>query len=69
LIDDEHKIWKRERYLKDRHWIDRQTKSLTIEILVYNSQEQPLISRILATFQFNRGKTSTIILTKTFGMS
>jgi hypothetical protein len=57
LFDDEDTIHKRIRYLKDRHWLDRQTKHLAIEFLVYNGQEEPLICKVELKFDFTRGKT------------
>jgi hypothetical protein len=56
LFDDEKTIHKRVSYLKDRHWIDKQTKKVKIEFLVYNGQEDPLISKVDLNFHFTRGE-------------
>jgi len=55
MLDDEEVIYKRVQYLKDRHWLDRETKSLSIEFLAYNGQTEPLISRVSLEFEFTRG--------------
>jgi len=55
MIDEESKIWNRERYLKDRHWLDRETQMLDISMLLLNSQVEPLISHVNIHFEFTRG--------------
>mmetsp|Transcript_10650 Transcript_10650/g.13928 ORF Transcript_10650/g.13928 Transcript_10650/m.13928 type:complete len:114 (-) Transcript_10650:549-890(-) len=54
MLDDEEVIYKRVQYLKDRHWLDRDTKYVTIEFLVYNGQVEPLVTKIELTFDFTR---------------
>jgi hypothetical protein len=55
LFDTEDVIYKRVNYLKDRHWIDKQTKDVTFSILLYNGQDEPLVCEALLTFEFSRG--------------
>jgi len=55
LFDDESTIWTRLDYLQERHWIDRNTKIVSAELLVYNGQVEPLISKSVISFDFTRG--------------
>jgi len=55
LFDEEDVITKRIDYLKDRHWIDKQTRDVTFALLVYNGQEEPLVAEALLKFDFSRG--------------
>ena len=57
MFDEEDVIKKRIDYLKDRHWIDKQTKDVTFALLVYNGQEEPLVAEALLKFDFSRGST------------
>mmetsp|Transcript_28856 Transcript_28856/g.48749 ORF Transcript_28856/g.48749 Transcript_28856/m.48749 type:complete len:683 (+) Transcript_28856:288-2336(+) len=54
LLDDDEVINKRLSYLKDRHWLDKQTKKVTFELLVLNGQHDPLICNAKLTLLFNR---------------
>ena len=56
LFDEETVIQQRLAYLKDRHWIDEQTKEITFTFFVLNAQEEPLVSEAKLSFYFNRGK-------------
>jgi hypothetical protein len=56
LFDEEEVIRQRVNYLKDRHWIDKQTKEVTFSILILNGQYEPLVCESLLTFDFSRGK-------------
>eukprot|EP00928_Gymnodinium_smaydae_P100431 TRINITY_DN984_c0_g1_i1.p1 TRINITY_DN984_c0_g1~~TRINITY_DN984_c0_g1_i1.p1 ORF type:complete len:619 (+),score=62.44 TRINITY_DN984_c0_g1_i1:81-1937(+) len=49
---------RRLKYLEDRHWIDRQTKTITVEILSTNQQYEPLMS--VAIFKFHLDRTGYI---------
>jgi hypothetical protein len=55
LRDDVDIIKKRLRYLEERHWVDKQTKRVTFEILVFNGQTEPLVTRIGFELVFSRG--------------
>jgi hypothetical protein len=55
LLSNDKIIEKRVNYMKDRHWLDRQTKYVNIEYLVYNGQVEPLICKVVITFDFTRG--------------
>ena len=55
LFDEEEVIRQRVNYLKDRHWIDKQTKEVTFSILILNGQYEPLVCESLLTFDFSRG--------------
>lgn len=55
LFDSESTLWTRLAYLEDRHWIDRKTKIISVEFLVYNGQVEPLISKSVISFDFTRG--------------
>lgn len=54
LLDTDDVIAKRVEYLEDRHFLDKQTKSLEIELLAYNAQTEPLICRAILKFKFDR---------------
>jgi len=45
---------KRLTYLEDRHWIDRQTKSVIVELLVVNEQYEPLLCEAILEFVITR---------------
>jgi hypothetical protein len=55
LFDDEEVIFKRISYLKDRHWIDKQTKDVTFSLVLFNGQEEPFVCEALLKFSFSRG--------------
>jgi hypothetical protein len=55
LFDDEDVIYKRVNYLKDRHWIDKQTKDITFSLILFNGQDEPLACEALLKFEFSRG--------------
>jgi len=55
LFDEEEIIYKRIDYLKDRHWIDKQTKDITFSLIVFNSQYEPFVVEALLKFDFSRG--------------
>jgi len=55
LLDDDEVINKRLHFLKDRHWLDKQTKKVTFELLVLNGQHDPLICEIKLNCLFTRG--------------
>ena len=55
LFDEEDVIHKRVDYLKDRHWIDKQTKEVSFSIFVLNAQEEPLVAETKLSFEFTRG--------------
>ena len=54
LFDDEDTIRKRLNYLKDRNWIDAQTKTVTFALLVFNGQDEPLVTEALLSLDFSR---------------
>jgi len=54
LMEPYDVIKKRVEYLEDRHWIDKQTRKVTIELLVQNHQYEPLVSLVLFRFYFDR---------------
>mmetsp|Transcript_56874 Transcript_56874/g.106822 ORF Transcript_56874/g.106822 Transcript_56874/m.106822 type:complete len:727 (-) Transcript_56874:173-2353(-) len=54
LLDDDEVINKRLKYLEDRHWLDKQTKEVTFELLVLNGQHDPLICEIKLSCLFTR---------------
>jgi len=49
-----HVLKNQVQYLEDRHWIDQQTRQITIELLVQNYQFEPLFSLVLIRFRFDR---------------
>eukprot|EP00928_Gymnodinium_smaydae_P079988 TRINITY_DN6379_c0_g1_i2.p1 TRINITY_DN6379_c0_g1~~TRINITY_DN6379_c0_g1_i2.p1 ORF type:complete len:632 (-),score=59.24 TRINITY_DN6379_c0_g1_i2:230-2125(-) len=53
-LEPQKDIKRRLEYLADRHWIDKQTKTITIEILTTNQQYEPLISLAIFKFMFDR---------------
>jgi hypothetical protein len=55
LFDTKEVIKKRIDYLKDRHWIDKQTTDVTFSLLFYNGQGEPLVCEALLKFLFSRG--------------
>ena len=62
LFDEEEIIYKRIDYLKDRHWIDKQTKDITFSLLVFNGQYEPFVCEALLKFDFSRGMFSALYL-------
>ena len=61
LFDEKEVINKRVDYLKDRHWIDKQTMDVTFSLLFYNGQVEPLVCEALLTFDFSRGMRSMLL--------
>mmetsp|Transcript_45200 Transcript_45200/g.130937 ORF Transcript_45200/g.130937 Transcript_45200/m.130937 type:complete len:607 (+) Transcript_45200:53-1873(+) len=49
-----HILKRQVRYLEDRHWIDKQTRLVTIELLMQNYQFEPLLSIVLFRFRFDQ---------------
>jgi hypothetical protein len=63
LQDPEETILKRSAYLEDRHWIDKQTSVVTVELLIYNGQQEALLSEVVLEFAFDRtGYITTHVL-------
>lgn len=58
LLDKEEISKKRIHYLEDRHWIDKQTKTITFELLVLNNQHEPLVCEMKLVFKLSRGASS-----------
>ncbi|KAJ1454484.1 hypothetical protein M885DRAFT_618063 [Pelagophyceae sp. CCMP2097] len=53
-LEPRSRIEQRIRYLEDRHWIDKQTKTVRIELLIYNGQLEPLLCEVILSFDFHR---------------
>lgn len=61
MFDEKEVINKRVDYLKDRHWIDKQTKDVTFSLLFYNGQDEPLVCEALLKFDFSRGAPASFV--------
>lgn len=60
MFDSDEVIRKRLQYLEDRHWIDKQSKAVTFELLVLNNQHEPLVCEMKVTFTLTRGNRRTL---------
>ena len=53
-LEPSERISERVHYLEERRWIDRQTKTAIVELLLYNGQSEPLMCEVLLEFEFHR---------------
>ncbi|KAJ8613242.1 hypothetical protein CTAYLR_004539 [Chrysophaeum taylorii] len=54
LLDTDDVVGARLDYLKERRFVDKQTKSVTIELLLLNAQTDPLLCRAFLELKFDR---------------